>query len=108
MYKPSLEFTPEEAACLVGKRLLVGITHRSLKDVVVSHEQFHGVIDRINLKDGLVVRLEGSGEERAIPPDLGRLQAASPGEYRLKSTGEVVKDPDYTVMWTLYPKGYEE
>ena len=107
MYKPSLDFTPEQAALLVGKRLLVGITHRNLEDEVVSHEQFQGVIDRINLTDGLVVRLEGSGEERALPPDLHRLEAARPGEYRLKSTGEVVKDPDYTVMWTLYPKGYE-
>jgi hypothetical protein len=36
-----------------------------------------------------------------LPPDTRAFQKASPGEYRLKSTGEVVADPDYTAMWTL-------
>jgi hypothetical protein len=30
-----------------------------------------------------------------------RISEGSPGEYRLKSTGEVVADPDYMAMWTL-------
>jgi len=105
--KPSIDFTPEQVASLLGKHLLVGLTHRSLEDQVVSIEQFHGVIDRINLHEGLVLKLFGTGKERSLPPDLARLERADPGQYRLNATGEVVADPDFTVMWTIYPKGYK-
>lgn len=105
--KPSLAFTPEQVASVIGKHLLVGLTHRSLDDQVVSLEQFHGTIDRINLQEGLILKLYASGEERSLPPDLSRLEKANAGEYRLKTTGEVVVDPDFTLMWTIYPKGYK-
>jgi hypothetical protein len=105
--KPSLDFTPEQVASVIGKHLLVGLTHRSLDDQVVSIEQFHGIIDRVNLREGLVLKLYSSGEERSLPPDLSRLEKADPGQYRLKTTGEVVADPDFTLMWTIYPKGYK-
>lgn len=106
-YKPNLEFADDEAAEFIGKHLLVGITHRDLEDSVVSYEQFHGIIDRINRREGIVVKLTNSDDERKLPPDLSRLEPASPGQYRLKSTGEIVENPDYTVMWTIYPKGYQ-
>jgi hypothetical protein len=34
------------------------------------------------------------------------MDLASPGNYRLKVTDEVVVDLDFTAMWTVYPKGY--
>jgi len=74
---------------------------------VESLEQFHGIIDRVNLQEGLVLKLHGSDKERRLPPDLTRLEPAKPGQYRLKATGEIVLDPDFTVMWTVYPKGYK-
>ena len=105
--KPNLDFTPAQVASVIGKHLLVGLTHRGLDDQVVSIEQFHGIIDRVNLQEGLVLKLYGTGEERSLPPDLSRLARADPGQYRLKITGEIVADPDFTLMWTIYPKGYE-
>jgi nitrogen fixation protein len=105
--KPSLNFTEEEVAALVGKHLLVGLTHRDLEDKIVSVEQFHGTVSRVNLREGLVLTLWGTSDERRLPPDLSRLEAAEPGEYRLRSTGEVVNNPDFTVLWTVYPKGYQ-
>jgi hypothetical protein len=105
--KANLDFTPEQVASVIGKHLLVGLTHCSLDDQVVSIEQFHGIIDRVNLQEGLVLKLYGTGEERSLPPDLSRLEKADPGQYRLKATGEVVADPDFTLMWTIYPKGYK-
>jgi hypothetical protein len=103
--QPKLTFSDEEVRAVLGKRVLVGITHRTLKGEVESLEQFWGVAQRVNLREGLVLKL-ASFEERALPPDLSRLEPASPGNYRLKDTGEVVVDPDFTVMWTHYPKGY--
>ena len=104
-YEPNLTFTAEQVYELLGKRVLIGVTHRTLDDEVASLEEFHGEVVRVNLDEGLVLKLP-TGEERGIPPDLSRLEPASPGNYRLKSTGEVVVDPDFTAMWTVYPKGY--
>lgn len=104
-YEPNLTFTAEQVYELLGKRVLIGVTHRTLDDEVASLEEFHGEVDRVNLDEGLVLKLS-TGAERSIPPDLSRLERASPGNYRLKSTGEVVVDPDFTAMWTVYPKGY--
>ena len=42
--------------------------------------------------DGVIVRLEGQrlGETYALPPDFEAFDRAAPGEYRLRSTGELV------------------
>ena len=93
---PNLDFSDEEARHVIGKRVLVGVTHRTMEDEVTSLEQFHGVVDRVSRNEGLILRLP-EGDERIIPPDLSRL----------KTTGEVVVDPDFTAMWTVYPKGYQ-
>jgi hypothetical protein len=34
-----------------------------------------------------------------LPPDFRSLELAKRGEYRLKSTGEVINDPDYLSYW---------
>jgi hypothetical protein len=96
-------FDDEEAKTIIGKRLLVGVTHRSHDDEITRIEQFHGEIVRASREEGIILRLSGSGEERWVPPDLSRLEAAAPGSYRLKGSGEVVVDPDLLSTWTVYP-----
>jgi hypothetical protein len=36
-----------------------------------------------------------------LPPHLSAFQAAKPGEYRLRATGETVENPDLTTSWTI-------
>lgn len=105
-YIPDLDFSDEDVRNVIGKRVLVGVTYRTMDDEVASIEQFHGIVGRVSRSEGLLLRLPAGGE-RIIPPDLSRLEPAAPGEYRLKTTGEVVLDPDFTAMWTVYPKGYQ-
>jgi hypothetical protein len=92
-----------KAESLIGKHLLVGITCRNMQDEILSIEQFHGPIVRINMKDGLVIKRNDTGEELSLPPQLEYYKEAAPGEYRLKSTGEIVVDPDLVANWTIYP-----
>jgi hypothetical protein len=49
------------------------------------------------------IRLEGQkeGELFWLPPDIRAFQDAQPGEYRLRSTGEIVVDPDFITNWTI-------
>ena len=48
------------------------------------------------------------GELLTLPPDLRPFQPAPAGSYRLRSTGEVVLDPDYLATWTIRRPAVED
>lgn len=99
------DFNVQEAAAYIGKYLLVDVINCDLEGEVLYQQVAHGPIVRINLKDGLVIRL-ANGEERSLPPDVSFLEIAEPGTYTL-NTGEIVENPDYTAVWHVFPKGYK-
>jgi hypothetical protein len=82
----------------LGKHLLVGITYLDHKEKVIEKRQFHGKITRITER-GIFV-MQANGEEFSLPPDIRSLKPAKPGTYRLRSTGEVVENPDFISTWT--------
>ncbi len=96
----------ERALALVGKSVVVGVTTVGPdKKTVVSQEQFHGMILTAVEGRGIeVVCLSGAkeGETVMLPPTTTPYLDAKPGDYRLRSTGDVVTNPDLTVMWTVY------
>ncbi len=94
---------PKLAVELIGKRVLVGVTDLAPDGAVVGQRQFHGHAIRADRRVGIAVRLEGarSGEELVLPPDTRAFHRAAPGEYRIRGTGEVVKDPDYLTTWSI-------
>jgi hypothetical protein len=49
---------------------------------------------------GLELEL-ANGDREWLPPDVRPLEESPPGEYRLRSTGQVVEDPDYLCTWTI-------
>lgn len=98
-----LAIDPEKVKAMIGKVVLVGVTRRDRAEKIVGIEQYFGKVLRINLHEGLVISRGDTGEEMSLPPLLERYEEAKKGEYRLKATGLVVKDPDYLATWTLYP-----
>ena len=80
----------------IGKRLLVGITYETQEGDFIRQDQFHGLIVEAG-HGGVVIERADTGERVSLPPQL---QQAEPGEYRLRSTGEIVIDPDYFARWT--------
>ena len=93
-----------EADWLVGKTVLIGITLLAADDTTVkSKQQYHGKIVRVDRSRGIVIECEGawSGKTLELPPDLRAFRPAGPGEYRLRSTGEIIKDPDVLTTWTF-------
>jgi hypothetical protein len=66
----------------------------------VDQRQFHGRVVRANAWEGIVL-VQPSDEGVRLPPLLKAIQKASPGEYRLSTTGEVVVNPDYTCTWSV-------
>ncbi len=84
--------------------MLVGLTYlASDGNTVTSQRQYHGRIVRVDGSKGIAVACEGkwAGETMELPPDLRAFRLAGPGEYKLRSTGEVVKDPDVLATWSI-------
>ena len=100
------DFNEKAAQKLVGKHVLVGVTYTDDRDEPIDQKQFHGRVVRANAEEGVVI-LQKSGEEMRLPPFLKAFERANPGEYRLRSTGEVVVDPDYTCTWSVRRPAHE-
>ena len=84
---------------LIGKVLLVGITYYTHDNEFIEQKQFYGTVTEANEKIVRVVQKDGT--EFTLPPDLSSTKRARPGEYRLRSTGEVVVNPDFLASWNL-------
>jgi hypothetical protein len=49
----------------------------------------------------LSLKGQRAGEQHNLPPDTRAIEIAAAGEYRLRATGELVIDPDYTAMFSI-------
>lgn len=56
--------------------------------------QFDGDIIDVKENVGIIIKKRKSNEEFKLPLDLSFIKLAQPGEYKLKSTGEIIIDPD--------------
>jgi len=94
-------FDEKLASELVGKGLLVGITHQSHEGVVLRRTQVFGHVVVVDRNRGICVLEDQEGKETWFPPDTRGIRPAPPGEYRNRATGEVIKDPEYLASWTI-------
>jgi hypothetical protein len=90
------------AAELLGTHLLVGVTHVDHAGHVLEQQQFHGTVIRASISEGVIL-LDPEGREHWVPLCRDAFRPAEPGEYRLRSTGEVVKNPTWLSTWTVRP-----
>ena len=91
-------FDPVKAAEMLGKTVLIGVTYEKADGSLIEQRQFFGTIRAVD-ETQIQVELE-DGTPFGLPPDTRAFFEAPPGEYRLRSTGEVIEDPDYTTVWT--------
>jgi hypothetical protein len=93
----------EFAQKLIGKILLVGLTWIDPAGDRV--EQMHGEVVSVDARRGIELRLAGerAGDVFWLPPDLRGVAAAAPAAYRLRATGEVVENPDFTATLVIHP-----
>jgi hypothetical protein len=91
------------ATDLPGKVLLIGLTFKSTAGVAERQEQFWGRVIAADQRAGISLVLLGSrdGESFDLPPDTRSIRVARRGDYQLRSTGEIVTDPDYTVTFLV-------
>lgn len=84
---------------LIGKVLLVGITYYTHDNEFIEQKQFYGTVTQAD--NNTVCIKEKDGTEHTLPPDLSSTKRAREGEYKLRSTGEVVVNPDFFATWNV-------
>ena len=94
-----LQLDEAKAKEYVGKTVLIGITDLDRDGKPTKQRQFFGTITEISIKNGMIVTSKNNSTHLALPPDLSTLRPAEPGVYRLRTTGEVVTDPDFLTTW---------
>lgn len=96
-------FDQKRANDLIGKYIIVGMTTYDREGKPVSRQQVHGVITRAS-QEGILIELRGTrdGQTWNMPPDLGAILPAEPGNYMLKETSETVYNPDFTATWDIH------
>ena len=101
---PPSSWDEKFAADLVSKTLLVGVTYLDAGGSPVEQVQFHGIVVEADRGCGVTIICQGEqvGRRFTLPPHLEAIEPAEPGEYRLRSTGEVVIDPDFTTSWNVH------
>lgn len=85
----------------IGRSLLVGINHTGPERGLRSQEQLFGTIMVVDFDEGILVSCEPGGRTFVLPGDPCWVEKAPPGEYRLRSTGQVVTNPDYVTEVTI-------
>jgi hypothetical protein len=91
---------------VIGKTIVVGLTYLSVDGAVIEQRQLFGKVVSVDARKGILIAIGGarSGEQFNLPPDTRAIDVAAPGEYRLRASGEVVTDPDYTAQFSIAAK----
>jgi hypothetical protein len=94
--------TEEEINSLIGKYVLIGITRLDKRGQPKDQLQFLGDVTKIARENNSIcIALRPDGKEYKVPLDLRAFKPAAPGDYRLRSTGEVVVNPDFIATWIV-------
>ena len=99
----TLSWDEELAGSLLDAYVIVGITYLKADGSLDEQIQMHGRVSVAEAERGICIALEGKrvGESYWLPPVTRSFAPAPPGEYRLRSTDEVIVDPDFTSSWTI-------
>ena len=90
------------AAELLGTDVLVGVTLVDHAGRVKERRQFHARVVEASVEDGVTL-VDTDGCEHWLPLDRAAYEPAEPGEYELRSTGQIVVDPTWLTKWIVKP-----
>ena len=85
---------------LQERLVLIGLTFIDSNGEVIEQYQTHGIIQELT-DDGIFRILRKDGTVFQMPYDKDTIKQAAKGEYRERSTGVIVKDPDFIMTWEI-------
>jgi hypothetical protein len=89
------------------KVFLIGLTFLNKEGTVIEQYQTHGTFSE--LTDSGIIKI--SKLDKSIfhlPYDKETIKKAEKGDYKEKTTGIVVKNPDFIVMWEITIRNIED
>lgn len=99
---------PDDApGMLLGKTILVGFNHAARSGELIEKIQRYGIIIELGDEVGLVVQ-EPDGTTFSLPPNLDAVEKAPPGKYALRNSEEVITNPDFLTVWTIWGYGTDD
>lgn len=84
---------------MIGKTLLAGVTFVDADGEMLRMMEVAGTV--LSVDEVVAVDQTGDDEPFTLPADPEAYEPAEPGHYRLRSTGQVVINPDYLTTWTV-------
>lgn len=93
----------EHELILKGKLFLIGLTFVDQEDKLIEQYQTSGTVDELT-NERFIKLNRNDGSVFQIPYDEDSIKKAAKGEYKEKSTGNIIKDPDYQTSWTISVK----
>ena len=85
---------------LKGKVFLIGLTFIDQDGNVIEQYQTSGTIDELTDK-GFLKFNRSNGSIFQLTYEKRAIKKAAEGEYREKSTGNIIINPDYITTWTI-------
>lgn len=88
---------------LKGKMFLIGLTFIDQEGEIIEQYQTHGTVLRLTVDGFFKIQREDNSVFQ-IPYDKDTIKIAKEGEYREKTTGEIIKNPDFIMTWKVKTK----
>ncbi len=82
-----------------GKSIIVGLTYTYVDGTIRNRVQFSGTLEDLDQRGIVIIKADGS--EFTLPPDKDAYQKAPLGEYKMKTTGEIIVNPEFMTTWTI-------
>jgi hypothetical protein len=89
---------------LQGKVILIGLTFIDNEGELIEQYQTHGIVSELT-SDGLIKIERKDNTIFQMPYDKDTIKKAEKGEYRLRTTKEVIIDPDFLMTWEICTNG---
>jgi len=89
------------------KVFLIGLTFLNKEGTVIEQHQTHGTFSDLT-DSGIIKICKPDNSIFQIPYDKKSIKEAEKGEYKEKTTGMVVKNPDFIVIWEISIKNNED
>ena len=85
---------------LIGKSILIGVTYFEADGTMLEQKQMFGTVEDFRRGRSISIKLD-DGSMLDLPPDRSALQPADPGEYHLRGSGKIVKNPDLLCTYSI-------
>ncbi len=90
-----------------GKVFLIGLTFIDHDEKIIEEYQTSGIVNELTDK-GIFKFIRTDGSIFSLPYEPESIKPAAKGEYREKSTNNIIIDPDFITTWIIKLKSSEE